>query len=93
MQTTITLKKTVAHPYFSLVCVLAAFFVWDYLPRFGGAVVMVACAGGLSILVWAQPESFRGRGGSMRLAMCLVIAMWTGAAVVAALALAGELHH
>ena len=84
-----TLKRIAAHPFFSLGCVLAAFFI---LPRFGSVAVMVGCAGMLSALVWAQPESLRGRRGSMRLAICLVIAMWMAAAAVTTLALTGKLH-
>ncbi len=76
-------KRAVAHPYFSLGCVLAVFFL---LPRFGSGAVMVGCAGILSVLVSAQPERFRSRTDSMRLAICLVIAMWIAAAVVATLA-------
>ena len=89
MLTTITRKKIVAHPYFSLGCVLAVFFI---LPRFGGVALMVGCAGILTAFVSAQPERFRNRRGSLGLAIGLIIAMWIAAAMVAALAVTGGLH-
>lgn len=88
MQRTITLKNVLAHPYFSVGCVLAIFFV---LPRFGGVAVTVGCAAMLSAFVWAQPDRFRSRNHSLRMAICLVIVMWIAAVVVTAFTLAGEL--
>lgn len=86
LQATFPLRRIVGHPCFGWGGVLVLFFI---LPRFGGIAVMVGCAVLLSAFVWAQPERFRSRSGSMRLASGLVIGMWVAAAVVAALALAG----
>ena len=76
------------HPSFTLVCVLGVLFV---LPRLGVVAVMVGCAAILTALVWARPEHYRGRRGTMLLAICLVVAMWLAALAVALLAFAGGL--
>ena len=89
MKTTITLKKTVAHPYFSLACVVAVLFV---LPRYGGIATMVGCATVLSAYVSTFPDRFRSRSGSLTPAVCLVTAMWAAAAVIAVLSLTGGLR-
>ena len=85
----ITVRKIVAHPYFSLVCALTLFLI---LPRYGSVAVMVGCASVLSAYVAVVPERFRSRGGSMVAATCLVAALWVAAAVVAALTLMGEIR-
>jgi hypothetical protein len=89
MSGTITAKKVVTHPFFSMICALCILFA---LPRYGSYVVMVGCAGFFSVCVAASPESFRSRRGSMITAACLVAAMWVLAAVIAALALMGEIQ-
>jgi hypothetical protein len=86
---TITAKKVVTHPCFSLICVVSLFFI---LPRYGSIAVMVGCASILSAYVAGLPELFRGRSGSMMAATCLVAAMWLGAAVITALTLMGEIR-
>lgn len=89
MSGTITAKKIVTDPYFSMICFLSVCFI---LPRYGGIAVMVACASILSALVAVSPEHFRSRSGSMMAATCLVAAMWVAAAVITALTLMGEIR-
>ena len=89
MSGTITAKKVVTHPYFSMICFLSLFFI---LPRYGSIAFMVACAGILSVYVAVLPESFRSRSGSMVTATYLVAAMWVAAAVITALTLMGEIR-
>ena len=89
MSGTITAKKVVTHPYFSMICVLSLFFI---LPRYGSMAVMVGCASILSAYVAVLPEHFRSRSGSMMAATCLVAAMWVAAAVITALTLMGEIQ-
>ena len=89
MSGTITAKKVVTHPYFSLICFLAVCFI---LPRYSGIAVMVGCASILSAYVAVLPEHFRSRSGSMKAATCLVAAMWVAAAVITALTLMGEIR-
>jgi hypothetical protein len=89
MSGTITAKKVVTHPYFSLICILSVFFI---LPRYGSMSVMVGCASILSAYVAILPEHFRSRSGSMTAATCLVVAMWLAAAVITALTLMGEIR-
>jgi hypothetical protein len=89
MNGTITVKKIVAHPYFSMICVITLFFI---LPRYGSMAVMVGCASILSAYVAVLPEHFRSRSGSMMAATCLVAAMWVAAAVIIALTLMGEIR-
>jgi hypothetical protein len=91
MSGTITVKKVLTHPYFSMICILSVFFI---LPRFGGiAVMMVGSAGILSAYVAVMPESFRSRSGSMMTAFCLVAYMWLAAAVITVMILMGEIQN
>lgn len=90
MSGTITAKKVVTHPYFSMICVLSLSFI---LPRYGSMAFMVGCASILSAYVVVLPEHFRSRSGSMVTASCLVAAMWVGAAVITAMTLMGEIRH
>jgi len=89
MSGTITAKKVFTHPYFSMICVLSLFFIWE---RYGSMAVMVGCASMLSAYVAVLPESFRSRSGSMMAATCLVAAMWVAAVVITALTLMGEIR-
>lgn len=81
MQPTLTLNRMVAHPYFALACFMSVLVI---LPRYGGTAVMVGCASVLSAYVWAAPECFRSRNGSMILARCLITGLWCAAAGIAA---------
>jgi quinol-cytochrome oxidoreductase complex cytochrome b subunit len=92
MSGTITAKKVVTHPFFSLLCVVFLFFILPTLPRYGSMVGMVVCAGILSAYVTGLPEHFRSRSGSMMAATCLVAAMWVAAAVITALTLLGAIR-
>ncbi len=89
MSGTITTKKIVAHPYFSMMCTLSMFFI---LPRYGGIAVMVGCASIFSAYVAVLPEHFRSRSGSMMAATCLTAAMWVAAAVITTMILMGEVQ-
>lgn len=90
MNGTLTAKKVITHPYFSLICFLS---VWFILPRYcGSAVAMVGCASVLSAYVAVLPEQFRSRSGSMMTVSCLVAAMWIGAVVITAMTLMGEIR-
>ncbi len=89
MSGTITAKKVVAHPNFSMICALSVLFI---LPLYGGIAVMVGCASILSAYVAVLPGHFRSRSGSMMTATCLVAAMWVAAAVTTALILMGEVR-
>jgi hypothetical protein len=89
MSGTITVKKVVTHPLFSMICVVSLLFI---LPRYGSMAVMVGCASVLSAYVAALPEHFRSRSGSMKAATCLVAAMWAAAAVITVLTLLGEIQ-
>ena len=90
MSGSITAKEVLTHPYFSAICVLSLFFIiW---PRYGSWAVMVCCASILSAYVVVLPESFRSRSGSMMTAICLLAAMWLGAAVITALTLMGQIQ-
>jgi hypothetical protein len=89
MTETITLKKCITHPIFSLAFFLSACY---FLPFYcGSAVTIVASASVLSAYVSVSPELFRSRSGSMMTAICLVVAMWVGAAVIVAMTLIGEI--
>lgn len=88
MSGTISVKKVLAHPYFSMLCALSVLFI---LPRYGCIAFMVGCASILSAYVVVLPEHFRNRNGSMLTATCLVAAMWVAAAVISALTRMGEL--
>ena len=83
MTGSIRLKSALTHPYFALLCFLAVCFI---LPRYGSIVVMVGSATILSVYVGVLPESFRGRSGSLVVAICLVAAMWAAVAAIAGLA-------
>lgn len=89
MSGTHAMKKVVTHPCFAMICFLSLCFI---LPRYGGIAVMVGCASILSVLVAVLPEQFRSRSGSMMAAICLVAAMWVGAAVITTLTLMGEIR-
>ncbi|MCA8986869.1 MAG: hypothetical protein KDA78_04475 [Planctomycetaceae bacterium] len=89
MNTTFTLKKLVTHPYFSMFCVLTLLFI---LPQYGAMPMMFASAGILTACVAAVPEQFRTRNGSLTMAICLVTAMWVGAAIISVLSLLGEIQ-
>ncbi len=89
MSGTITAKKVITHPYFSMICFLSLLFI---LPRYGCIAVMVGCASVLSAYVAILPEQFRSRSGSVVTASCLVAAMWVGAAVITAMTLMGEIR-
>jgi hypothetical protein len=89
MSGTITAKKVVTHPFFSMIFVVSVFFI---LPRYGSWAVMVGCASILSAYVAVLPELFRSRSGSMMAATCLVAAMWVAAAVITAVTLMGEIR-
>jgi hypothetical protein len=83
------LKRTLVHPYFSLAF---AIFIFWILAQLGSAAAMLICAAGLSAYVWALPDHFRSRSGSLRPAFCLVSAMCFAAVVVAVLTLMGEVR-
>jgi hypothetical protein len=89
MSGTITAKKVVTHPCFSMICVVSLLFI---LPQYGSMAVMLGCAGVLSAYVAGLPELFRSRSGSMKAATCLVATMWVAAAVITALTLMGEIR-
>lgn len=89
MSETMTAKKVVTHPYFSITCVLSLFFI---LPRYGSVALMVGCASILSAYVAELPESFRIRSGSMVAATGLVAAMWVAVAIITALTVMGEIQ-
>lgn len=89
MSGTTTVKKVVAQPVFAMICILFQYFIF---PRYGGIAIMVGNASVLSLLVLGLPESFRSRRGSLTPAICLVAAMWLGAAVTTALTLMGEVR-
>jgi hypothetical protein len=89
MSGTMTAKKVVTHPYFSMICLLSQ---WYVLPLYGDMAVMVGWASVLSIYVAVLPEQFRTRSGSMMAATCLVTAMWVAAAAITALTLMGEIR-
>jgi type II secretory pathway component PulF len=81
MNKTITAKRVITYPYFSLVCFFALCFA---LPRFAGtAITMVSCANLLTALVMATAKSFRSRSGSKTTAICLAAVMWVAAAAIA----------
>jgi hypothetical protein len=81
-------KTALAHWLFSLACGISLFFI---LPRFGVAAVAACAAAILSVYVLALPERFRSRGGSLKPAFFLVVAMWIVAAVMGALSVSGAL--
>lgn len=89
MSESITAKRVVTHPFFSMLAVLFLIFI---LPPYGSAAVTVGGAALLSAYVATMPESFRSRSGSMAPATCLVAALWVAAAIVTALTLMGELR-
>jgi hypothetical protein len=72
------LKSTVAHPLFSLACVVSLFFI---LPRFGEGAGVVGAAAILSVYVLSLPDRFRSRSGSLKPAVYLVLWMWILAVV------------
>ena len=90
MSETVTLKKFITHPNFSLAFFISACCI---LPiYFGSAVTLVACASVLSAYVWVLPEMFRSRSGTLITATCLVTAMWIAAVVITAMTLMGEIR-
>ena len=89
MSETITLKRFITHPNFSLVFFIS---VCCILPiYFGSAVTMLACASVMTAFVVVLPEQFRSRNGSMTIATCLVTAMWIAAVVLMAMTLMGQI--
>lgn len=91
MSGTITAKRVLTHPLFSMICVLALFFfIW---PRYGNMAAMIFCAGILSAYVAVLPDYFRSRRGSLIPAICLVAAGWLIAAVTTAMTLMGEIQN
>jgi hypothetical protein len=76
-----TLNKLLTNPCFPFGFVLSVFFI---LPRYGSGVVMFACAALISAYVFAMPESFLSRGGSLLMAKCLAGGMWVLWAIVVA---------
>lgn len=86
MNGTFTMKKIVAHPLLSLLCIVALLLV---LPNFGSAAMMVGAAAFMSVYVAATPEQFRNRNGSLKTAISLVTAMWAAAALVGVLTTMG----
>ena len=89
MSGTITAKRIVSQPYFSMICVLSLIFV---LPRYGGVALMIGSACVLSAYAAVLPEQFRSRNGSMKTATCLVAAAWVAAAIITAMTLMGEIQ-
>lgn len=83
------IKQTISQPYFTMVCTLTILFV---LPRFGAAFTLLGCTTLLSWLIWVQPDSYRTRSGSLKLALGLVAAMFLGAAVVGVAEWIGQLE-
>ena len=81
--------RLVANPLLSAACLLFFLFL---LPQYGGVAVMVASALLLSACVAYQPDSFRSRSGSLRMAHGLVTAMWIAVAGVALLTLTGQIQ-
>ncbi len=75
-----TAKWIVSHPCFSVGCLLVLLLV---MPTVGGGTVIAACAVVLSLYVWAQPDSFRSRNGSLTVASGLILAMWFLALLIA----------
>lgn len=59
------------------------------LPLLGATAMVIGSAAGLTAYIRLFPERFRGRSGSLKLAICLVVAMWIAAAVVSVLSLVG----
>jgi hypothetical protein len=94
MSGTITAKRVVTNPYFSMKCALCILFVLPRFvpPQYGSMALMVGCSSVLSAHVAVLPDSFRDRRGSLVTATCLVAAMWVTAAVVTALTLVGEIQ-
>jgi hypothetical protein len=90
MSESITLKQLITHAHSSLAFFIA---VCCILPIYcGSAVTMIACASVMSAYVSVITEQFRSRSGSLKTAACLVMAMWTGVAVITAMTLSGELR-
>ena len=90
MRTPITLKGTLAHPYFPFAFVVLLLFV---LPRYlGSAAMIVACAVLLSAYLAAIPERLRSRSGSLAPAIWLVALMWIAAALILTLSLIGQIR-
>jgi predicted permease len=69
---------------FSVALVVAMLII---LPRFDGTAMVVGSAIGLAAQVFLYPEPFRGRSGSMTMAICLVVALSLVAAVILAISL------
>lgn len=72
-----------------MACALTILLV---LPRIGGAFALLGCATTLSLLIWAQPDSYRTRTGSMKLALGLVSALLLASAVMGVAQLLGQLE-
>jgi hypothetical protein len=84
--------KVAESPYFSLFSMLCTVSLFFILPRYGSAAVMVGCASMLSVCVALLPGYFRGRSGSLTIAIYLVALLWAAAAVTTALTLLGEIQ-
>ncbi len=90
MNETITLKRFITHPNFSLVFFIS---VCCILPiYFGSAVTMLACASVMTAFVAVLPEQFRSRNGSMTIATCMVSSMWIAVVVLTAMTLMGQIR-
>ena len=81
-------KQVVEHPFFGLACFVAILFV---LPRYGLAAMMIGCALVLAAYLAVNPDRFRSRSGSLKVAVCLVTAVWMAAVVLVWLSLTGGL--
>lgn len=72
-QSTVAMVASAALAYFVTVVVG---------PGISGFGLSIAAATGLSIGVWSQPNAYRRRNGSLKLAIVLIAAMWTVPVIV-----------
>ncbi len=71
--------------------IVVMFILPEFIPSpFDVMVMGFGSAISLTTLVLLRPASFRGRSGSLRMAIGLVTAMWLGAAVTTVLSLIGR---
>lgn len=88
MQRAGTLRKMARHPQFAALSVI---FLLLLLPPLGASAMVAGCAAVFSVYVWATPEVFHSRRGSLKPAIILAAILWASAALVITLELIGGL--
>jgi hypothetical protein len=95
MEHGLALSRQFAKQQFQSTCAMVvsaalAFFITGVVaPGIEGLGLAIAAATGLSVGVWCQSNVYRGRNGSLTLAIVLIAWMWAVAVIVTLISLFG----